>query len=236
MKASIEEMVQCGLHFGHQARKWDPKMAQFIYKEHNGVHIIDLIKTQAYLKQVCGFLAEAGAADKTILFVGTKKQASGLIAKVALQSNSPYVNQRWLGGMLTNWKTIKSSIKKLNDLDYEEKTGGFDLITKQEAAQARKQQARLQKYLGGMKHMTTLPDIVVIVGQPDELNAVAECKRLGIRSVTILDTDCNPSLADLFVPANDDSVASLQLILTEFLRAILTGQQIGNAKQQRKAR
>lgn len=233
MKVSIEEMVQVGMHFGHQSRKWNPKMAPFIYTERNGIHIIDLIQTHAYLKQVSQFLTDSSAAGKQILFVGTKKQAAGLVAKVALQCNSPYVNQRWLGGMLTNWKTIKTSIKKLNDFDYQEKTGGFELLTKQEAAQARKEKARLEKYLGGMKHMTNIPDIVVIVGQPDELNAVAECRRLGIRSVTILDTDCDPSLADLFVPANDDSVASIQLILTEFLRSILNGQQVFSEKQQR---
>nr|YP_009367767.1 ribosomal protein S2 [Neodangemannia microcystis]ARK14790.1 ribosomal protein S2 [Neodangemannia microcystis] len=221
MDTTIESMIQVGMHFGHQSRKWNPKMAPFIYVERNGVHIIDLIQTYAYLKQVCKFLSDASANGKTFLFVGTKKQASGLIAKVASECNSYYVNQRWLGGMLTNFQTIKSSIDKLNTLEKQEQAGQLDLLPKKEAAFARKEKARLQKYLGGLKNMKALPDIVIIVGQLDELNAVAECRKLGIRSITILDTDCDPSLADLFVPANDDSVASIQLILTQFLRAIL---------------
>ena len=224
MVNSIDEMVQVGMHFGHQARKWNPKMAPYIYAERNGVHIIDLIQTYSHLKQVSQFLEESASKGKTFLFVGTKKQASRLIAKTALQCDSFFVNQRWLGGMLTNWKTIKTSIIKLNDLELREKRGEFERLPKKEAATCKKEKERLEKYLGGLKKMFSIPDVVIIIGQPQEMNAVHECQKLGIRSVTILDTDCDPTLADLFVPANDDSVASLRLILNQFLESIRKGQ------------
>ena len=224
MIKSIDEMAEVGMHFGHQARKWNPKMAPYIYAERNGIHIIDLIQTYAHLKQVSQFLIESASQGKTFLFVGTKKQATRLIAKAALQCDSFYVNQRWLGGMLTNWKTIKTSIAKLNDLEFREKRGDFENLPKKEAATCKKEKERLQKYLGGLKKMFAIPDVVIIVGQPEEINAVRECQKLGIRSITILDTDCDPTLADLFVPANDDSVASLRLLLTNFLEDIQKGQ------------
>nr|ABX82632.1 ribosomal protein S2 [Trebouxia aggregata] len=224
MIKSIDEMVQVGMHFGHQARKWNPKMAPYIYAKRNGMHIIDLIQTYSHLKKVSQFLVEAASQEKTFLFVGTKKQATRLIAETALQCDSFYVNQRWLGGMLTNWKTIKTSIAKLNDLEFREKRGDFENLPKKEGATCKKEKERLQKYLGGLKKMFAIPDVVIIVGQPEEINAVRECQKLGIRSITILDTDCDPSLADLFVPANDDSVASLKLLLTNFLDSIQKGQ------------
>ena len=226
MVTTIEEMVQVGMHFGHQARKWNPKRAPYIYAERNGTHIIDLIQTYYHLKKSNQFLSESAAQGKKFLFVGTKKQATKLIAKVALQCDSYYVNQRWLGGMLTNWKTIKSSIAKLNQLEAREKNGEFQNLPKKEAASFKKEKDRLQKYLGGLKNMAAIPDVVIIVGQVEEMNAVRECQKLGIRSITILDTDCNPTLADLFIPANDDSVASLQLILNSFLEAIRQGQKL----------
>lgn len=233
MSLTIDEMAQVGMHFGHQARKWNPKMAPYIYTEQNGIHIIDLIQTYFHLKSVTKFLTTSAAQGKTFLFVGTKKQASRLVAKTALQSNSFFVNQRWLGGMLTNWKTIKTSISKLNSLEALEKNGNFQNLPKKEAANAKKEKERLQKYLGGLKNMLVIPDIVIIIGQPEELNAVAECRKLGITNVTILDTDCNPTFADYFVPANDDSVSSIQLLLNQFLEAILQGQQQFFEKQKK---
>ena len=224
MIKSIDEMAQVGMHFGHQARKWNPKMAPYIYAERNGMHIIDLIQTYSHLKKVSQFLIESASQGKTFLFVGTKKQATQLIAETALQCDSFYVNQRWLGGMLTNWKTIKTSIAKLNELEVRGKRGGFELLPKKEGAAHKKEKERLQKYLGGLKKMFAIPDVVIIVGQPEEINAVRECQKLGIRSITILDTDCDPTLADLFVPANDDSVTSLRLLLTSFLEDIQKGQ------------
>lgn len=220
MLTKIDEMVKTGVHFGHQAKKWNPKMAPYIYAEKNGIHIIDLVQTYFFLKKACNFLTSEAAQGKTFLFVGTKKQASRLIAKVALNCDSFYVNQRWLGGMLTNWRTIKTSIEKLNQLQNIE----YSNYSKKEIANLKKEKDRLQKYLGGLKNMTSIPDVVIIIGQPEELNAVRECQKLGLRSVTILDTDCDPTLADLFVPANDDSVACLQIILNEFVEAIKKGQ------------
>ena len=222
MITKIDEMVKTGVHFGHQAKKWNPKMAPYIYAEKNGIHIIDLVQTYFFLKKVSDFLTIEAAQGKTFLFVGTKKQASRLIAKVALNCDSFYVNQRWLGGMLTNWRTIKTSIEKLNTLQNLE----FSNYSKKEIANLKKEKERLQKYLGGLKNMTSIPDVVIIIGQPEELNAVHECQKLGLRSITILDTDCDPTLADLFVPANDDSVASLQIILNQFVIAIKTGQKL----------
>lgn len=226
MAITIDEMVEMGLHFGHQARKWNPKMAPYIYTKRNGVHIIDLIQTCIHIKRVASFLAESASQGKTFLFVGTKKQAAGLIAKTASDSNSFYVNQRWLGGMLTNWNTMKLSIAKLKELESRERDGGLERLPKKEAAICKKQKERLEKYLGGVKDMMRLPDIVVIVGQPEEMNAVRECRKLGIRSITILDTNCDPTVADLFVPANDDSVTSLRFLLQIFADAIKKGQNL----------
>jgi small subunit ribosomal protein S2 len=220
---TIDDMVQMGLHFGHHARNWNPKMAPYIHSKRNGVHIIDLIQTYFYLKKASQFLTESAAQGKTFLFVGTKKQATGLISKAAIESQSFYINQRWLGGMLSNWHTMTSSIMRLNELEMREKYGGFEKLPKKEAALLRKQKERLEKYLGGVKRMGWIPDILIIVGQPDEMNAVRECRKLGRRSLTILDTDCDPSLADLFVPANDDSVPSLKFLLSTFVDAIQKG-------------
>ena len=226
MGITIDEMVEMGLHFGHQARKWNPKMAPYIYTKRNGVHIIDLIQTSFYLKKASQFLTDSAAKGKTFLFVGTKRPAAALIAKVASEGNSFYVNQRWLGGMLTNWQTMKLSIAKLNSLASREAAGEFERLPKKEAAVCRKQRERLEKYLGGVKDMIRVPDVVIIVGQPEEMNAVMECRKLGIRTVTILDTNCDPTVADLFVPANDDSATSLRFILQTFLDAIRSGRSL----------
>lgn len=226
MGTTLEEMVQLGLHFGHQARKWNPKMAPYIYGKRNGIHVIDIVQTASYLKNVSQFLTQAASEGKTFLFVGTKKQVSGLIAEAAQECNAFYLNQRWLGGMLTNWQTIKTSIARLVEFRVLEKYGRFDTLPKKEAASYRKQKERLEKYLGGVASMKKIPDIVIIVGQPDEHNAVLECQKLGLRTVTILDTDCDPTVADLFVPANDDSARSVKFLLANFVEAIRKGQQV----------
>lgn len=225
-KQTLKKMIHAGCHFGHQAKNWNPKMAPFIYTERNGIHIIDLIQTYTYYQRVCAFLTQSAAEGKTFLFVGTKKQGARLIAKAAARCDSYYVNQRWLGGMLTNWKTIQTSLKKFVELERQEQNGEFLNLTKKEAAGLIKEKQRLQKYLGGLKSMTKLPDVVIIIGQTEEIHAVYECRKCGISSVTILDTDCDPSLADLFVPANDDSIASLQFLLTGFIEAIQKGQKM----------
>lgn len=225
-KQTIKKMIYAGMHFGHQKKNWNPKMAPYIYTERNGIHIIDLIQTYIHFQQVCLFLTQSAAEGKTFLFVGTKKQGAKLVAKAALRCDSFYVNQRWLGGMLTNWKTIQTSLVKLIELERKEITGELFNYSKKETAMLLKEKERLLKYLGGLKGMKKLPDVVIIVGQTEEIHAVYECKKLGISSVTILDTDCDPSLADLFIPANDDSIASLQFILTGFLESIKKGQKM----------
>ena len=221
MVVDIETMIQKGLHFGHSRRAWNPKMSPYIYKEQNNLHIIDLVQTYSHLKQILKFLADSTAQGKTILFVGTKKQASKLIAETAQKCNSFFVNERWLGGLLTNWSSVNKSILKLNEIEIQEKN---NLFSKKEISKLKKKKERLEKYLGGLKKMVNLPDIVIIIDQKRELNAVLECQKLGIRTITILDTNGDPSLADLFIPANDDSIASLNFVLNEFSKYIQYGQ------------
>nr|BBE21039.1 30s ribosomal protein S2 [Ulva ohnoi] len=234
MTITLEQMVQAGMHLGHPARKWNPKMKPFIYTEKDSIHLIDLIKTYVHLNYVCKFLTKSTSNGKKILFVGTKKQASNLIAETALNCNSFYVNEKWLGGMLTNWKTVYLSTKKLKNLEIQEKKGLFNKLPKKEAANLVKKKEKLNKYLGGMKNMEVLPDIVIIIGQHEEINALKECNKLGIRSISILDTDCDPSISDLMVPANDDSMPSIKLLLQEFEFAIKQGQEIFNTKKNMK--
>nr|YP_009440050.1 30s ribosomal protein S2 [Ulva prolifera]AOT99387.1 30s ribosomal protein S2 [Ulva prolifera] len=219
------------MHLGHPARKWNPKMKPFIYTEKDSIHLIDLIKTYVHLNYVCKFLTKSASNGKKILFVGTKKQASNLISETALNCNSFYVNEKWLGGMLTNWKTVYLSTKKLKNLEIQEKKGLFNKLPKKEAANLIKKKEKLNKYLGGMKNMEILPDIVIIIGQHEKINALKECNKLGIRSISILNTDCDPSISDLIVPANDDSMPSIKLLLQEFEFSIKQGQEIFNTKK-----
>jgi len=220
----LEDMIQSGMHFGHSTREWNPRMAPYIYGERNGRHILDLVQTYFLLKQVLAFLEEQAAEGKTFLFVGTKQQAAPLVAKTALGCNSFYVNQRWLGGMLTNWRTIQKSLKKLHDYRQAEENGDWLLLKKQEVARKRREKERLEKYLAGVENMSRLPGVVIIIGQTEEIHAVKECRQLGIPTVTLLDTNCDPGLADWFLPANDDSVSALRLILGWFQQSITTGQ------------
>ena len=224
MVINIETMIQKGLHFGHSRRTWNPKMSPYIYTEQNNLHIIDLVQTYSHFKQSLKFLADSTAQGKTILFVGTKKQASKLIAETAQKCNSFFVNERWLGGLLTNWSSVNKSILKLNEIEIQEKNNLFSKLSKKEISKLKKKKERLEKYLGGLKKMVNLPDIVIIIDQKRELNAVLECQKLGIRTITILDTNGDPSLADLFIPANDDSIASLNFVLNEFSKYIQYGQ------------
>ena len=224
-------MVQKGLHLGHLRQLWNPKMTPYIYMEANNIHIIDLIQTYSHFKKVLRFLVSSAAQGKTILFVGTKKQSSKLVSKIAKNCNSFFVTERWLGGLLTNWATVQKSITRLNDLEIQEKNGSFIGLPKKEILKLKKEKNRLNKYLGGLKKMKSLPDVLIIIDQKKEINAVLECKKLGIRSITILDTNGDPSLADLFVPANDDSITALSFILEEFLKYIQYGQKKFNKHQ-----
>ena len=222
---NIEDMVQRGVHLGHPTSRWNPKMAPYIHTKRNGVYIIDLIQTASQLKLVSDTLKRLSAQGKTFLFVGTKRQATQTISRVAKECNSFYVNQRWLGGMLTNWKTIKKSLHTLQELEDGEKHEKDKKLTKKEITQFRKRKDRLEKYLGGLKGMMHLPDVLVVVGQNEEMNAVLESRRLGMTTISVLDTDCDPTLTDFFVVANDDSIKSLEVILDVFLQAILAGKE-----------
>ncbi len=222
---SITQMKKAEMHFGHSTRKWNPKMAPYIYVKKNGICIIDLIKTYYYIQAVNKFLTTAAMQGRKFLFVGTKKSASKLIKIAAHKCDSYFVNHRWLGGMLTNWETIKASISELNELEAQEKNKEFQSLPKKQAFFRKKRKEKLKKNLHGIQTMESLPDVVIIVGQLEELNAVKECRKLNLRTVTILDTDCDPDLADLFVPANDDTSASVGCILQELTNAILAGQE-----------
>jgi small subunit ribosomal protein S2 len=222
-KITLEEMIQSGMHFGHFTREWNPRMAPYIYGERNGRHILDLVQTHYLMAKVLSFLEDSAAKGKTFLFVGTKKQVAPLVAKTALASQSYYVNQRWLGGMLTNWRTIQKSLNKLQEYRQAEERGDWNLLKKQEVARKKREQLRLEKYLGGLEKMSKLPGVVVVIGQPEEIHAVRECRQLGIPTVTLLDSNCDPTLADWFIPANDDSVSAVRLVLGAFENAIVQG-------------
>ena len=221
---SLSQLLEAGVHFGHKAHRWNPKMFPYIYSEVNNIHILDLIQSATLLKKAMRYLETAASQNKTVLFVGTKRQATTLIAQEAKRSNSYYVNHRWLGGMLTNWSTMKERIEKLKDLEKQESEGTFDLLTKKEGALRRKELTKLRKYLDGIKSMTKLPDVVIIIDQRREMTAVAECRKLGIPIVSILDTNCDPDLVDIPIPGNDDAVRSIKLILTLLTDSIIKGQ------------
>lgn len=221
---SLSQLLEAGVHFGHKAHRWNPKMFPYIYSEVNNIHILDLIQSATLLKEAMRYLETASMENKKILFVGTKRQATTLIAQEAKRSNSYYVNHRWLGGMLTNWSTMKERIEKLKDLEKQEVEGTFDLLTKKEAALRRKELAKLRKHLDGIKTMLKLPDVAIIIDQKRELTAISECRKLGIPVVSILDTNCDPDLVDIPIPGNDDAVRSIKLILNLLTNSILKGQ------------
>jgi len=221
---SLSQLLEAGVHFGHKAHRWNPKMFPYIYSEVNNIHILDLIQSATLLKKAMRYLEIAASKNEKFLFVGTKRQATTLIAQEAIRSNSYYVNHRWLGGMLTNWTTMKERIAKLKDLENQESLGTFDLLAKKEGALRRKELTKLRKYLDGIKNMSVLPDAVIIIDQKREITAVAECRKLGIPVISILDTNCDPDLVDIPIPGNDDAVRSIKLILTALTDSIIKGQ------------
>jgi small subunit ribosomal protein S2 len=198
-------------------------MAPYIYTARNGVHIIDLVQTAQLMEEAYNYLRTASEQGKRVLFVGTKRQAAGIIAQEASRCGSFYVNQRWLGGMLTNWATIKTRVERLKELERRQETGALDLLPKKEAAVLRRELEKLQKYLGGIRGMRKLPDVVVIVDQRREYNAVQECQKLNVPIVSLLDTNCDPDTADIPIPANDDAIRSIKLIVGRLADAIYEG-------------
>jgi small subunit ribosomal protein S2 len=221
---SLSQLLEAGVHFGHKAHRWNPKMFPYIYSEVNNIHILDLIQSATLLKEAKSSLELAASEEKTFLFVGTKRQATTLIAQEANRCNSYYVNHRWLGGMLTNWTTVKGRIERLKDLEKQEADGTFDLLTKKEVALRRKELIKLRKHLEGIKTMKELPDVAIIIDQKREMTAISECRKLGIPIVSILDTNCDPDLVDIPIPGNDDAVRSIKLILNALTDSILAGQ------------
>ena len=220
---SLAQMMESGVHFGHQTRRWNPKMSPYIYTSRNGVHIIDLVQTAQLMDEAYNYVRQGSEQGKKFLFVGTKRQAAGIVAQEALRCGSHFVNQRWLGGMLTNWSTIKTRVDRLKELERREESGALDLLPKKEASVLRRELAKLQKYLGGIKTLRKVPDVVIIVDQRREYNAVQECQKLGVEIVSMLDTNCDPDLVDIPIPANDDAIRSIKLIVGKLADAIYEG-------------
>jgi small subunit ribosomal protein S2 len=226
---SLAELLESGVHFGHQTRRWNPKMSQYIYTARNGVHIIDLVQTAQLIEEAYEFVRGEADRGKRFLFIGTKRQAAAIIKQEALRSGSHFVNQRWLGGMLTNWETIRGRVERLKELEELENSGALDKRPKKEASVLRRELGKLEKYLGGIKTMRRLPDLVVVVDQRREYNAIQECQKLGIPIISLLDTNCDPDLVDVPIPANDDAIRSVKLILGKISDAIIEGRRGGQA-------
>ena len=222
---SMKQLLEAGVHFGHQTRRWNPKMAQYIFTERNGIYIIDLQKTVKKLEEAYNFVREISMEGKSVLFVGTKKQAADSIKEEAERCGMYYVNVRWPGGMMTNFKTIKKSISRLNSLTKMQEDGTFDLLPKKEVAGKQKEIFDLEKNYGGIKDMDTLPAAVFIVDPKKEKNAVLEAKKLGIPVIAIVDTNCDPDDADYVIPGNDDAIRAIKLISSVIADAIIEGKQ-----------
>ena len=222
---TIKQLLEAGVHFGHHTRRWNPKMSEYIFTERNGIYIIDLQKTVKKFEEAYMFVRDLSAQGGNILFVGTKKQAADAIKEEALRCGQYYVNVRWPGGMLTNFKTIKRSIAKLNSLEKMQEDGTFDLLTKKEAASKQKEIFDFEKSLGGIKTMEQLPDAIFIVDPRKEHIAVLEAKKLGIPVIAIVDTNCDPDDADYVIPGNDDAIRAIKLISSVIADAVIEGKQ-----------
>ena len=222
---AMKQLLEAGVHFGHQTRRWDPKMAEYIYQARNGIHIIDLQKTSKKIDEAYAFIKEVAEEGKDILFVGTKKQAQECVKEAAIKSNMFYVDQRWLGGMLTNFKTIKTRIKRLKDLETMQEDGTFDVLPKKEVILLKKEMEKLQTNLGGIKDMEEMPGVIFLVDPKKEANAISEAKKLNIPTVGIVDTNCNPEVLDYAIPGNDDAIRAVKLIADVMANAVIEGKQ-----------
>ena len=222
---SIKQLLEAGVHFGHHTRRWNPKMQEYIFTERNGIYIIDLQKTVKKFEEAYMFVRELAANNGNVLFVGTKKQAAEAIKEEAVRCGQYYVNVRWPGGMMTNFKTIKKSISRLNSLEQMQADGTFDLLPKKEVAIKQKEMFDLEKNYGGIKTMEQLPAAVFIVDPKKERNAVLEAKKLGIPVVAIVDTNCDPDDADYVIPGNDDAIRAIKLISSALADAVIEGRQ-----------
>ena len=222
---SMKQLLEAGVHFGHQTRRWNPKMAPYIFTERNGIYIIDLQKTVKKVEECYNFLRDVAARGENILFVGTKKQAQEAMREEALRCNMFYVNERWLGGMLTNFKTIQTRINRLRKLEAMEADGTFDVLPKKEVIGLRLEMEKLTKYLGGIKDMKKLPGALFIVDPRKENIAVLEARKLNIPIVATVDTNCDPDVIDHVIPANDDAIRAVKLLTAKMADAVLEGKQ-----------
>ena len=222
---SMKQLLEAGVHFGHQTRRWNPKMKEYIFTERNGIYIIDLQKTVKKIEEAYNFVRDLAAEDKSILFVGTKKQAQESIEQEARRCDMFYVNQRWLGGMLTNFKTIQGRIARLRRIEQMEATGQFDLLPKKEVMQLKLEQMKLEKNLGGIKEMKKLPGALFVGDPRKEHIAIAEARTLKIPIVAIIDTNCDPDEVDYPIPGNDDAIRAVKLITAKMADAVLEGRQ-----------
>ena len=220
---TLGELLDAGVHFGHQSSRWNPKMFPYIYTEQNGIHVIDLVQTARLLTHASNYVQKAAKEGKTFIFIGTKRQASAIIAEEAQKCSSHYVNQRWLGGILTNWATVQTRVEYLKDLTKKEEDGTLSRLPKKEAALLRREKEKLDHNLGGLTTMSQIPDIAIFVDPKRESTAIAECRKLGITIISILDTNCDPNVVDIPIPANDDAVRSIRLIISALSNAIKIG-------------
>ena len=222
---SMKQLLEAGVHFGHQTRRWNPKMKTYIFTERNGIYIIDLQKTVKKVEEAYNFVRDVAMSGEKILFVGTKKQAQEAMKEEALRSNMFFVNERWLGGMLTNFQTIQKRIDRLRDLERMEADGTFDVLPKKEVLSLRHEMDRLDKFLGGIKDMKGLPGALFVVDPRKERIAILEARKLGIPVVAIIDTNCDPDEVDYPIPGNDDAIRAVKLIAAKMCDAILEGRQ-----------
>ena len=222
---SMKQLLEAGVHFGHQTRRWNPKMAKYIFTERNGIYIIDLQKTVKKVDEAYNFLRSVAEEGKSVLFVGTKKQAQEAIKEEALKADMYYVNERWLGGMMTNFQTIQKRINRLKELEKMEEDGTFEVLTKKEVLSLRHEMEKLEKFLGGIKDMNRLPGALFVVDPRKERIAVAEARKLNIPIVAIIDTNCDPDEIDYPIPGNDDAIRAVKLLTGRMADAVIEGRQ-----------
>jgi small subunit ribosomal protein S2 len=227
----MKELLEAGVHFGHQTKRWNPKMKEFIFGERNGIYIIDLQKTLKMFKEASKFVADLSAAGKTVLFVGTKRQAQDAIAEEATRAGSFYINQRWLGGLLTNWVTVQKSVKRLKELDEMATDGRYELLPKKEVIKLERERKHLQANLAGIKNLSRLPDAVFVIDSNKEQIAVREARKLGIPVVAVVDTNCDPTEVDYVIPGNDDALRAIRLFASKIADSVVEGSQLLNDKQ-----
>jgi small subunit ribosomal protein S2 len=219
----MKELLEAGVHFGHQTKRWNPKMKEYIFGERNGIYIIDLQKTLKLFKDASKFVTELCSGGKTILFVGTKRQAQDAVAEEATRAGMPYINQRWLGGLLTNWVTVQKSVKRLQELDDMATDGRYELLTKKEVIRLERERKHLQANLAGIKTMKRLPDALFIVDSNNEAIAVKEARKLGIPVVAVVDTNCDPTVVDYVIPGNDDALRAIRLFTSKIADSAAEG-------------